>query len=81
MTEPQNMTEPQDAGYVPTFSARFRKVIYVLGVIASALAILLGVLSTDLNFPKWASDTISIIGPILPGIAAAFGVKYAGVSV
>jgi hypothetical protein len=80
MTTPQP-TNNVDGGYTPTFSARFRKVIYVLGVIASALAILLGVLSTDLNFPKWASDTISIIGPILPGIAAAFGVHYAGISI
>lgn len=80
MTTPQPTNNIND-GYTPTFSARFRKVIYVLGVIASALAILLGVLSTDLNFPKWASDTISIIGPILPGIAAAFGVHYAGISI
>ena len=80
MTEPQ-MTEPQDNGYVPTFSAGFRKVIYVLGVVASVVAVVLAVLSVDLHFPKWAADTITIMGPILPGIAAAFGVKYAGVSV
>lgn len=84
MTEPQNKPEPQnqpDDGYVPTFSARFRKTIYVLGVVASVVAVVLAVLAVDLDFPKWAADTITILGPILPGIAAAFGVKYAGVSV
>lgn len=80
------MTSPQpsngvDGEYVPTFSARFRKVIYILGVVFSVLGIILGVLSTDLNFPKWASDTIAIMSPILPGIASAFGVHYAGISI
>ena len=84
MTEPQEKPEPQnkpDDGYVPTFSAGFRKAVYVLGVVASVVAVVLAVLSVDLHFPKWASDTITMMGPLLPGIAAAFGVKYAGVSV
>lgn len=88
MTEPQNMEEPQNMtetqnkpdGYTPAFSVRTRAIIYVLGVIWSVAAVVLAVLSTDLSWPKWTVDLVAALGPIMPGISAAFGVHYAGVS-
>lgn len=69
-----------DDGYTPTFDARTRRIIYVLGVVCSVLAVVLAVLSTDLGWPKWTIDLVAALGPMLPGIANAFGVHYAGVS-
>lgn len=77
---PEPINGTTDDEYTPTFSKRFRTVVYVLGVIWSVAAIVLVVLSTDLSWPKWAVDLIATLGPIMPGVASAFGVHYAGVS-
>lgn len=79
-TAPQAETATEeDDGYTPVFSRRFRTVIYVLGVVWSVAAIVLAILSTDLSWPKWTADLIAGLGPVMPGISAAFGVRYAGV--
>lgn len=72
-------TEKEDDTYTPVFSKQFRTVIYILGVIWSVAAVALAILSTDLSWPKWTADLIAGLGPVMPGVAAAFGVRYAGV--
>jgi hypothetical protein len=80
MTNANPTTNQTDDGYTPTFGVRVRTAIYVLGVIWSVAAVILAVLSTDLSWPKWTVDLVAALGPIMPGISAAFGVHYAGVS-
>lgn len=78
---PQAVVTQEDTdGYIPVFNKTFRTIIYVLGVICSVAAIVLAALSTDLGWPKWAVDLIAVLSPILPGVASAFGVHYAGIS-
>lgn len=77
---PLPVNADSDDDYTPTFNVRVRTVIYVLGIVWSVVAVVLAVLSTDLGWPKWTVDLIAALGPIMPGIANAFGVHYAGVS-
>lgn len=63
-------------GYTPVFSPRIRTVIYVLGVVISALAFILLGLAGEAGWPHWVSTLAGLIGTAYGVVASGFGVAY-----
>lgn len=68
-----------DAGqdeYTPVFSPRVRTVVYIVGVVVSALAFILLGLAGEVGWPHWVSTLAGLIGTAYGVVASGFGVAY-----
>lgn len=74
-TDPASEEDAQDA-YTPVFSPRVRTIIYVVGVVVSALAFILLGLAGEVGWPHWVSTLAGLIGTAYGVVASGFGVAY-----
>lgn len=72
----QNGGADDGDAYTPVFSPRVRTVIYVAGVIISAVAFIVLGLSGEVGFPHWVSTLAGLIGTAYGVVASGFGVAY-----
>lgn len=73
----QNDADGDDGDeYTPVFSPRVRTVIYVAGVIISAVSFIVLGLGGEVGFPHWVSTLAGLIGTAYGVVASGFGVAY-----
>lgn len=76
MTNTNPTTNQTDDGYTPAFSPRTRTVIYVIGVIVSALAFIIVGIAGEAGMPHWVGTLAGLIGTAYGMVSAGFGVAY-----